>query len=153
MFDQQIIDHDSWAHGEAKVRTAGKIELGDVPGVLPFTGVRNPITTSSTSQKVLLRFKTEANGWQLKIGAAESLAEAAVAHEALCCPDIYDVEFQPLCFPYEFPLGGEAQSHDRPEGDVPLRDARVALRAQFREPRETFDSGRDRGNSTSLSKA
>lgn len=105
MFDQQIIDHDSWAHGEAKVRTAGKIELGDVPGVLPFSGVRNPITTSSTSQKVLLRFKTEANGWQLKIGAAESLAEAAVAHEALCCPDVYDVEFQPLYFPYEFPLG------------------------------------------------
>lgn len=105
MFSQDYFDHDEWAHGTPKVRNAGKIELGPVLGVLPFDGVRNPITTSSTSHKVTLKYKTAANNWQPKIGLAESHAEAAVAHEALIFPGVHDVEFQPVRFQYPAPSG------------------------------------------------
>lgn len=100
MHNQYAMDHDEWAYGQPKLKSAGKIELHSIPGVLPFTGVRNPLTTSSISQKVAFKYRTAANNWQPKVGLAESLAELAVAHEALINPDIYDVEFQPLQFPY-----------------------------------------------------
>lgn len=99
------IEHDSWGYGLPRLKTAGKITLNPVHGVLPFTGVRNPIVTSSVSQKVMMVYKTAANDWQPKVGAAESLAEAAVAEEALISPHVYDVEFQPVVFPYEYPRG------------------------------------------------
>ncbi|GFE67324.1 hypothetical protein [Litoreibacter roseus] len=105
MIDENTIDHDTWAYGLPKTRSAGKIELGPIHGVLPFTGVRNPISVSSTSQKVMLPYKTEANNWMPRVGAAESAAEAAVAEEALISPDIYDVEFQPVEFAYQYPAG------------------------------------------------
>jgi len=110
MNDPMQIDHDEWAYPLPKLRSAGKITLGDIHGVLPFLGVRNPITASKTSQKVMLTYKTAANHWQPRVGAAESLAEAAVAEEALTSPDIYDVEFQPVEFGYEYPPGSR-RSH------------------------------------------
>ncbi|RNF35324.1 hypothetical protein [Paracoccus methylarcula] len=94
------IDHDTWNYGQPRLRSAGKITLPDIHGVLPFAGVRNPITASNTSHKVSLTYKTEINHWQPKVGLAESGAELAVAEEALIDPDIIDVEFQPLQFPY-----------------------------------------------------
>lgn len=105
MLDENTIDHDTWAYDLPKIRSAGKIKLGPIHGLLPFSGVRNPISVSNTSQKVMLPYKTLANNWLPKIGAAESAAEAAVAEEALVSPDIYDVEFQPVEFPYEYPPG------------------------------------------------
>ena len=99
------LDHDTWQYALPKIRSAGKIQFGDVHGVLPYTGVRNPITTSSVSQKVSFTYRTAANNWQPKIGAAESMAEAAVAMEALVSPYVYDVEFQPTTFPYVHPNG------------------------------------------------
>lgn len=106
MHSQYIIDHDEWAYGQPKLKSAGKVELGPIPGVLPWTGARNPLTASSISQKVTMKFRTAKNNWQPKVGLAESLAELAVAHEALIDPEIYDVEFQPLTFPYVGPSGG-----------------------------------------------
>jgi hypothetical protein len=105
MFDDVEIDHDTWAYGLPKLRSAGKINLGSVPFILPFDGVRNPISVSSVSQKVMLPYRTLANGNRPKVGAAESAAEAAVAEEALVSPEIFDVEFQPEEFDYEFPAG------------------------------------------------
>ena len=105
MRDEMHIEHDAWAYGLPKIRSAGKIELGSLYGLLPFSGVRNPISVSNTSQKVMLPYKTMANSWVPKVGAAESAAEAAVAEEALVSPQIYDVEFQPVEFGYEFPAG------------------------------------------------
>lgn len=99
------IDHDAWAYGAARNKRVKAIKLNQIHGVLPFTGVRNPITTSTVSQKVMLTYKTAANGWQRKVGATDSAAEAAAAEEALIDPDVYDVEFQPLTFPYEYPKG------------------------------------------------
>ncbi|CAM3369107.1 hypothetical protein SAMN04488021_1645 [Paracoccus aminovorans] len=102
------IDHDIWNYGQPKLRSVGKITLPDVHGVLPFTGARNPTTISSTSHKVSLTYKTEANGWQPRIGLAESGAEVAVGEMALTTPGIYNVEFQPVRFPYRHPSGRSA---------------------------------------------
>ncbi|MGH6763973.1 MAG: hypothetical protein ACRECW_20580 [Phyllobacterium sp.] len=99
------IDHDTWAYGLPKLRSAGKVTLPEICGVLPFDGVRNPITASNTSHKISLTYKTEANGWRPKVGLVESGAELAVAEEALISPNIYDVEFQPVHFAYEYPTG------------------------------------------------
>ncbi|MFC3061042.1 hypothetical protein [Paenirhodobacter populi] len=123
MHSQYIVDHDEWAYGQPKLKSAGKIELRPIPGVLPFTGVRNPLTTSSVSQKVTFKYRTGANNWQPKVGLAESLAELAVAHEALINPDIHDVEFQPLQFYYQ-----------RPDGSTHLHtiDLRITFRSGLR---------------------
>lgn len=110
MTDPMEIEHDEWAYPMPKLRSAGKITVGNIHGVLPFSGVRNPITASKTSQKVMMTYKTAANQWQPRVGAAESLAEAAVAEDALTSPGVFDVEFQPVQFGYEFPPGSR-RSH------------------------------------------
>ena len=110
MNDPLEIDHDEWAYPLPKIRSAGKITVGDIHGVLPFSGVRNPITASSVSQKIMMNYRTAANDWMPRLGAAESLAEAAVAEEALITPGVYDVEFQPVQFDYEYPAGSR-RSH------------------------------------------
>ncbi len=102
------IDHDTWNYGRPKLRSAGKITLPDIHGVLPFSGVRNPITASNTSFKVSLTYRTEANGWQPRVGLVESGAELAVAEDVLTKPGIHDVEFQPVRFPYRHPSGRTA---------------------------------------------
>lgn len=117
------IEHDTWPCTPPKIRSAGKIEVGPIHGVLPFTGVRNPITTSSVSHKIMLDYRTAANGWQRKVGAAESGAEAAVAEEALISENTYDVEFQPLTVEYEYPPG-HVRKH--------TIDLRVTLRCGLR---------------------
>ena len=117
------IDHETMAYSPPKTRSAGKITVGPIHDVLPYTGVRNPITTSSVAHKVMLTYRTAANNWQDKVGAAESGAEAAVAREALISPNTYDVEFQPFSFPYEFP-SGIVRHH--------TMDLRVTLRSGIR---------------------
>lgn len=90
------IDHDTWNTALPKLPRASAIELGDIWDVLPFDGVRNPSGRSSVSHKVFLTYRTMANGWQRKVGLAESAAEAAVGLEALMSATTYDVSFQPL---------------------------------------------------------
>ncbi len=102
------IDHDTWNYGQPRLRSAGRITLPDIHGVLPFAGVRNPITASNTSFKVSLTYKTEANGWQPRVGLVESGAELAVGEDVLTTPGIFDVEFQPVRFPYRHPSGRTA---------------------------------------------
>lgn len=92
----ETIDHDEWAYSLPKSPKAPRIVLGDIHGVLPFDGVRNPSARSAISQKVFLPYRTRANGWKPKVGMAESAAEAAVALEALICPTTDDIRFQPL---------------------------------------------------------
>lgn len=99
------LDHDTWQYALPKTRSAGTVKINDIPGVLPFSGSRNPLTTSSVSKKVAFTYRTAANNWQSKVGAAESMAEAAVAMEALVSPMVHDVEFQPVAFPYPHPAG------------------------------------------------
>jgi hypothetical protein len=90
------VDHDCWNHSPAKLPRATPIELGEIWGVLPFDGVRNPSARSSTSHKVFLTYRTPANDWRPKVGIAESAAEAAVGLEAIMSPTTHDVSFQPL---------------------------------------------------------
>ncbi|WP_112311555.1 hypothetical protein [Pseudogemmobacter bohemicus] len=89
------IEHDRWNTSLAKLPKAPPIKLGDIYGVLPFDGVRNPSSRSSVSHKVFMTYKTEANDWKPKVGMMESAAEAAVGLQALISPELYDLSFQP----------------------------------------------------------
>ena len=89
-------DNDTWHHAPQKLPRMDPIQLGDIYGVLPFDGVRNPSARSNTSHKVFIPYRTAANDWMPKVGIAESAAEAATAVQALMCPDLYDLHFQPL---------------------------------------------------------
>lgn len=93
---EMVKDGDTWHHAPQKLPRMAPIELGDIYGVLPFDGVRNPSGRSNTSHKLFIPYRTAANDWVPKVGIAESAAEAAVAVQALICPDIYDLHFQPL---------------------------------------------------------
>ncbi|NDK36713.1 hypothetical protein [Rhodovulum sulfidophilum] len=96
MSADQTIDHDSWNYSPAKLPRQSKITLGRIHGVLPYDGVRNPGFRSASSHRVWLTYRTAANDFQPKSGIAESAAEAAVAHELLLSPLLYDLQFQPL---------------------------------------------------------
>lgn len=104
------IDHDTWNTSIPKLPKASKIKLGDIHGVLPFDGVRNPSSRSSVSQKVFMTYATEANNWQPKVGIAESQAEIAVALQALISADLYDLHFQPLTVHFR-DENGDARSY------------------------------------------
>lgn len=108
-----VIDHDSWQYSPPKLPKASKIELPEIDGVLPFDGVRNPSARSSASHKVHITYKTAANAWQPKVGIGESAAEIAVAHEALVCPSLYDLHFQPMTVHFRDEEGVSRQyTHD-----------------------------------------
>lgn len=96
MSADQTIDYDSWNYSPAKLPRQSKITLGRIHGVLPYDGVRNPGFRSASSHRVWLTYRTIANDFQPKSGIAESAAEAAVAHELLLSPLLYDLQFQPL---------------------------------------------------------
>lgn len=98
--DEFVIDHDTWNTSPAKLPPASEITFGDIWGVLPFDGVRNPSGRSNTSHKVFLEYRTPANNWKPKVGIADSAAEAAVGLEAVISPDTFDLAFQPLTVEY-----------------------------------------------------
>lgn len=107
-----VIDNDSWNYSTVKLPKAPPVKIGDLHGVLPFDGVRNPGSRSATSHTVWLTYKTPANSWKPMVGICESAAEAAVALEALMSPDTNDIRFQPLTV--EFQLDGKRRryTHD-----------------------------------------
>lgn len=91
-----IPHHDVWDHTLPKLPKVRKIVVGPLEGVLPFDGVHNPGSVSSTSHRTWFLYRTEANGWRPKEGVTESSAETACGHEVLIDADTYDVRFQPL---------------------------------------------------------
>ena len=107
-----VIDNDIWNYSTVKLPKAPPVKIGDLHGVLPFDGVRNPGSRSATSHTVWLTYKTPANSWKPKVGICESAAEAAVALEALMSPDTNDIRFQPHTV--EFQLDGKRRryTHD-----------------------------------------
>lgn len=105
MPSDQIIDHDSWNHSPAQLPRQSRIVLGQIHGVLPFDGLRNPGFRSSVAHRIWLTYRTAANGFQPKVGIAESAAEAAVAHELLIDPNLYDLRFQPLTVHFRDTMG------------------------------------------------
>lgn len=92
-------------YGVPKSPKQKALKLNPIYGLLPTRAVRNPITRSGTSQKVVLPYRVAATGFQTEIGLCDSVAEAAVGEEALISPDVYDVEFQAVTFPYRHPEG------------------------------------------------
>nr|WP_319947064.1 hypothetical protein [uncultured Shimia sp.] len=106
------IDHDTWNYSQPKLPKASPIKLDHIHGVLPFDGVRNPGSRSSSSHTIWFPYRTAANNWQPKLAICESAAEAAVAHEALISPDTYDVGFQPVTIPFEIDGQHRHYTHD-----------------------------------------
>ena len=130
------IDHEATQYALPKLRSAGKVNFGNIHGVLPFTGLRNPISVSSTSYKVSFQYKTAANNWQPRLGLVESGAELAVAEEMLISPNLFDLEFQPIEIRFRHPDG--------------------SMRTHFPDLRQTLQSGLKRlifvRNASSLKK-
>ena len=106
------LDQDTWNTSPPKLPPASEITLGNIWGVLPFDGVRNPSGRSNTSHKVFLTYRTAANDWKPKVGIAECAAEAAVGLEAVMSPDTFDVAFQPLAVEYEDEGKKHVYTHD-----------------------------------------
>ncbi|MER5172808.1 hypothetical protein [Thioclava kandeliae] len=101
------IEHENAQYALPRMRAASKITFGDIHGVLPFSGTRNPISVSNTSYKAAFLYKTAANSWKPRLGLVESGAELAVAEEILLNPDLYDLEFQPEVVRYRHPDGSD----------------------------------------------
>lgn len=108
----EMIAHDTWNYSPPKLAKLPIIELGHVTGVLPFDGVRNPGSRSSTSHKVWFGYRTPANDWKHRLGICESAAEFAVALEALMLPNTYDVKFQPMTVQFELDGKKRHYTHD-----------------------------------------
>lgn len=108
-----VIEHDEWNHSPRRLPRDSKIKMGEVYGVDPYDGQRDPSSRSSWAQKVFFAYKTAANDWRPKLAKTESAAEAAVAIQSLMAPEIYDVSFQPLTIRYENEAGKKASyTHD-----------------------------------------
>lgn len=108
-----VIEHDEWNYRIPRLPKDSKIKVGEIYGVLPYDGQRDPSARSSWAQKVFFAYKTAANDWKPKLAKTESAAEAAVAIQALMAPDIYDVGFQPLTISYENENGkNTSYTHD-----------------------------------------
>ncbi|MDH2328276.1 hypothetical protein QCN27_15530 [Cereibacter sp. SYSU M97828] len=108
-----VIEHDEWNEGIRKLPADAKIELGDIHGVLPFDGKRDPSGRSSWSQKVFFAYKTPANKWKPKIAMTDSVSEAAAGVQALMDPALFDIAFQPLTVRYRDDSGRSTEyTHD-----------------------------------------
>ncbi|WP_205518845.1 hypothetical protein [Pseudotabrizicola algicola] len=110
IIDDMVFDHDSWNYAPPKLPKASALKLGDIHGVLPFDGVRNPSSRSSVSHKIFLPYRTAANEWKLKVGIAESEPEAGTALQILISPKTFDLHFQPLQVKFKGP-NGENRTH------------------------------------------
>lgn len=107
-----ILDHDEWRYSPPKYKEQTAIKLGSVRGVLPYTGLRNPLTSSHASHRVMLTYRVPANDNQPKIGLCESAAELAVAQELLMHRDTYDLEFQPCTVSFHFDGAPKTHTYD-----------------------------------------
>ncbi|WP_417812327.1 hypothetical protein [Thalassospira alkalitolerans] len=110
---EMVKDNDTWHYAPQKLPKMNAVELGEIYGVLPFDGVRNPSSRSNSSHRVWIPYRTEANNWQPKVGIAESAGEAAVGVQLLMSPDLYDLHFQPFEVSYFNEAGKERNyTHD-----------------------------------------
>ncbi|WP_133240375.1 hypothetical protein [Pararhodobacter oceanensis] len=93
-----------------KRKRKAAIQIGPIPGVIPFDGLRNPLSRSDKAYKSGMLIRTKANGFMPSVALNDSEAEEAVKIEALLQPNVYDVK----CQPYKVKLPGEktrAKSH------------------------------------------
>jgi hypothetical protein len=87
-----------------------RLEIGHIDGVIPYAGVRNPLTRSNTSYKSGMLLRTKANGYQPAVMLNDSEAEEATKIEAILLPNVRAVTCQPLTI--RLPGGkGKALSH------------------------------------------
>ncbi len=87
-----------------------RLEIGPIDGVIPYAGVRNPLTRSNTSYKSGMLLRTKANGYRPAVVLNDSEAEEATKIEAILLPNVRAVTCQPLTI--RLPGGkGKALSH------------------------------------------
>ena len=83
------------------------LEIGPIDGVLPYLGVRNPLTRSNTSYKSGMLLRTKENDFVPAVSLNDSEAEEATKIEAILQPNVYSVRCQPLTIA----LPGKPLSH------------------------------------------
>lgn len=85
--------------------------VGAIPGVLPFDGVRNPLTRSNRAKRVSMTLATPATRGQRKVYHFESEAEATVALDAMLSPELHGIEVQLQPIMYLSPNGRWTPHH------------------------------------------
>lgn len=109
----QTIDHDEWNYSPKRNPRSSVIKIGKVNGVQPFGGKRNPLRQSANSHRGAMIYVVPANDFRPKLGLFESAAEMACAHELLVCPQIYDLDCQPMTVTYKSKDGASRDyTHD-----------------------------------------
>lgn len=99
------------------------LQVGPVHGVLPYDGYHNPLTRSSTTQRISMTIGTPATQGRPKIYHFDGGREMAVALEALLSPELYALEVQlpPVRF---LGLNGKPSYHSF--------DLRITFRDRYR---------------------
>ncbi|QBF33837.1 hypothetical protein [Thalassococcus sp. S3] len=99
------------------------LELGPIPGVLPYAGHRSPLSRSSIAHKISMVLPTPATKGVPRVYHFESAREAAVGLEAVISPELYELEVQLPPIPYQ-DWQGTWRKHSF--------DARITFRSGFR---------------------
>ncbi|GGL81648.1 hypothetical protein [Wenxinia marina] len=85
------------------------LELGAIPGVLPFAGSRNPMARSSVAHRITTTLATPMDGHRRRLYHFESSLEFAVAIDAMLSGTLHGLEVQLPAIDY--PWQGGRKSH------------------------------------------
>ena len=91
---------DAWDYGAVKSPKTKPLDLGEIPGVLPFEGVRNPSGRSTMSHRVFFTIRTPRDEWCRRVAIAECAAEWGVMMEAQMSPNLWHLTPQPFTVQY-----------------------------------------------------
>lgn len=101
--------HRAWDPSPEKLPPQDALKLGDIHGVLPYAGSRNPLARSSASHKIITTFATPADGFKRRLYHFESSLEYSVALEAMLSGECHGLEIQLPAVRY--PWRGKWKNH------------------------------------------
>ncbi len=113
-----------WDTSLVKTAKQPPLQLGPIPGVLPYQGYRSPLSRSNTAHRISMALPTPATNGVPQVYHFESAREMAVAIEALLIPEFYKLEVQLPPIPY-VNHRGKRSNHSF--------DLRITYRCGFRE--------------------
>lgn len=90
---QELWDPDH-LYDPRKLPESKALEVPPVPGVLPYSGARNPFTRSNSAHRICTTIATPATEMKPTIYVFESAAEWAVGLEVMLDPDVYALDVQ-----------------------------------------------------------
>lgn len=94
-----------WDTASPKLPKQPPLVIGEIRGVLPYSGHRNPMSLSSVAKRISMTIATRATKGQPKLYHFESAAEMATALDCLRSPRLFGLEVQLPPFPYKLPSG------------------------------------------------